>query len=160
MQSFLQDINLRSSCFQCQHSRLPRQGDVTIGDLWAAGNLSLSFEYRKGVSVVLTNNEKGKVLLQDALSTLEHGFHIQKLYGEGGEKSCNIKALNENIFHPSTHNGDVARRHNFFENCSEKGFESTVYATLHKFHVGLMLFMFSNYGIHGRGFRSFDSYRK
>lgn len=36
MKSFLQDINLRASCFRCQYSKLPRQGDVTIGDLWAA----------------------------------------------------------------------------------------------------------------------------
>ena len=46
MQSFLRDINLRASCFRCEYSRLPRQGDVTIGDLWAAGSLNLSFEHK------------------------------------------------------------------------------------------------------------------
>ncbi len=74
MQSFLQDINLRDSCFQCQYSRLPRQGDLTIGDLWTAGSFKLPFEYRKGVSVVLLNNEKGRVWFQDVLSETKDKF--------------------------------------------------------------------------------------
>ena len=146
MQSFLQDINLRASCFQCQYSRLPRQGDMTIGDLWAAGSLNLSFEYRKGVSVVLLNNNKGIALFQDSLSGTEYEYYAQKIYGEDMENSCNIKLLNENIFHPSTCNSNFAKRRKFFNDCTEMKFESAVYASLHKFDVGLMLFMSNNYG--------------
>lgn len=146
MQSFLQNINLRASCFKCQYSRVPRQGDVTIGDLWAAGILNLSFEYRKGVSIVLINNEKGRKLFKDALFKPEYEFHIQKLYGKGVENPCNIKLLNENIFHSSAHDGDFDRRQKFFENYSDKGFENAVYLSLHKFDVGLVLYMSNNYG--------------
>ncbi len=146
MQSFLQDINLRASCFQCQYSRLPRQGDMTIGDLWAAGSLNLSFEYRKGVSVVLLNNSKGIALFQDSLSGTEYEYHAQKIHGEDMENSCNIKILNENIFHSSTCNSNFTRRQKFFDDCTEMKFESAVHASLHKFDVGLMLFMSNNYG--------------
>lgn len=146
MKSFLQDINLRTSCFQCQYSKLPRQGDITLGDLWAAGSLNLSFEYRKGVSVVLLNNSKGEVLFQNVLSNSEHKFWTQKISGEDVENPCNVNLLNSNIFNPSASNSDIARRRKFFSDCSDKGFESAVYSSLHKFDVGLMLYLSNNYG--------------
>lgn len=146
MKSFLHDINLRASCFQCQYSKLPRQGDITIGDLWAAGSFNLSFEYQKGVSVVLTNTKKGAILFQDVLSKSEHQFHMQKISGEGVETPCNKKLLNTNIFYPSAMNGNITKRRKFFDDCSDMEFESAVYASLHKFDVGLMLNMSNNYG--------------
>lgn len=146
MQSFLQDINLRASCFRCQYSRLPRQGDVTIGDLWSAASLNLSIEFRKGVSIVLLNNGKSVALFRDVLSGTKYNYNLQKLYGEGVENPCNIKLLNENIFHPSTYNGNFVKRKQFFDNCAVMSFESAVHTVLHKFDVGLMLFMSNNYG--------------
>lgn len=146
MQSFLQDINLRASCFHCQYSKVPRQGDVTIGDLWAAGSLGLPFEYRKGVSVVLVNNKKGMELFQDSLAAADVRFHIQKLSGKEMETPCDIKYLNGNIFSPSACNSSFARRQQFFEYCSNMSFEEAVHKTLHKFEVGLVLYMSDNYG--------------
>lgn len=145
MQSFLQDINLRASCFQCQYSRLPRQGDVTIGDLWAAANCGLSFDWKKGVSVVLLNNGKGKALFLGALSKSEHPFHIQKLRGRDVEKPCDTKWLNENIFRPNI-SGSIEKQKQFFGDCASMGFERAVHASLHKYDVGLMLYMGDNYG--------------
>lgn len=146
MQSFLQDINLRASCFRCQYSRLPRQGDVTIGDLWSAAGLNLSFDFRKGVSVVLLNNEKGATLFRDIQSGTEYNYNVQKIYGGGMKTPCDIKLLNENIFYPSTHNSNFAKRRHFFDDCSHMNFERAVHASLHNFGVGLMLFMSNNYG--------------
>lgn len=146
IQSFLQDINLRASCFQCQYSRLPRQGDITIGDLWAAGSLNLSFDYRKGVSIVLLNNEKGMKLFHDTLSKSDYEYYIQELYGKYTEKNCDKRFLNGNIFSPSTCNGDIEKRQEFFDNCADKKIENAVYATLHKFDVGLIFRMSDNYG--------------
>lgn len=146
LQSFLQDINLRVSCFQCQYSRIPRQGDITIGDLWAAGGLNLPFEYRKGVSVVLLNNEKGMALFQESLSKTESKFYLQKIYGRETEQSCDKQLLNSNIFYPSAGNSNIMNRWEFFNHCFEQQFERAVYKTLHKYDVGLMLFMSDNYG--------------
>lgn len=145
MQSFLQDVNLRASCFQCQYSRLPRQGDITIGDLWTAGYLDLSFDYGKGVSVVLLNNDKGRTMFQDTLAKSEYTFHIQKLCEKGKDETC-YKLLDQNIFSPTTCNSDAVKRRAFCENCTKMSFESAVHATLHKFDVGLMLYMSDNYG--------------
>ena len=110
------------------------------------GSLKLTFEYRKGVSVVLLNNKKGAALFQNALSKSGHQFQMQKISGEGIEKPCNKNLLNTNIFYPSAMNGDIAKQRRFFEHCSEVGFERAVYASLHKFDVGLMLNMSNNYG--------------
>lgn len=145
MQSFLQDINLRVTCFQCQYSRLPRQGNITIGDLWTAGYLDLSFDYGKGVSVVILNNDKGRTIFQDTLAKSEYTFHIQKLC-EKGKGETRYKLLNQNIFSPTTCNSDAVKRREFFENCGKMEFESAVHAILHKFDVGLMLYMSDNYG--------------
>lgn len=117
-----------------------------MGDLWAAGNLNLSFEYGKGVSVVLTNNKKGAALFHDALSMSGYEYHVQKLCGKEVEKPCNIGLLNENIFHPSTINSNMEKRQDFFGNCSKMNFENAVDTTLHKFDVGLVLYMSDNYG--------------
>lgn len=146
LQSFLQDINLRASCFQCQYSRIPRQGDITIGDLWAASGLNLPFEYRKGISVVLLNNEKGRTLFQESISKTESTFHIQKIYGKATEQNCDKQLLNSNIFYPSAGNSNIMTRREFFDHCSKQQFERAVYKALHKCDVGLMLFLSDNYG--------------
>lgn len=146
MRTFLQDVNLRASCFQCQYSRLPRQGDITIGDLWSAANCNLSFDYRKGVSVVLLNNKKGERLFQDALSKSDYQFHMQKLCGKDVAVPCNKAMLNGNIFRPAVNGNSIGRRQRFFDNYANMAFERAAYVTLHPFDVGLMLFMSSNYG--------------
>ncbi len=51
---------LRQSCYVCPFNRIPRQGDLTIGDHWGVG----AARDRKGVSIVLANNKKGKVLME------------------------------------------------------------------------------------------------
>lgn len=52
---------LRDSCYQCQFNRIPRQGDMTIGDHWGIGPEKRD---RNGVSIVYVNTEKGKELLK------------------------------------------------------------------------------------------------
>ncbi len=146
MQSFLQNVNLRSSCFQCQYSKLPRQGDVAIGDLWAAANINLPFEFKKGVSVILLNNEKGTVFFHEALSGSEYQFNVQELYRKGSDKNCEKRFLNGNIFSPCVNSDGIIRREEFFKNCSEMKFERAVHVSLHKFDVGLILYMSENFG--------------
>ena len=52
---FLKDYCLRPSCHDCSFCRLPRLGDISLGDLWGA---SKSFYSHYGVSCVLVNNNK------------------------------------------------------------------------------------------------------
>ncbi|MBR6205097.1 MAG: Coenzyme F420 hydrogenase/dehydrogenase, beta subunit C-terminal domain [Candidatus Methanomethylophilaceae archaeon] len=52
--------SLRESCYECPFNRIPRQGDLTIGDHWGVGAENRN---RKGISIVLVNSKKGKELL-------------------------------------------------------------------------------------------------
>jgi coenzyme F420-reducing hydrogenase beta subunit len=64
MQEFLNNKNLRISCYDCQFSKIPRCGDITLGDLWGAKS---GFYNSKGVSFISINSKKG----EEAIKMLE-----------------------------------------------------------------------------------------
>ena len=47
-------------CENCKYQETPRFGDLTIGDFWGIGNKDNTINTKKGVSVILCNNEKGR----------------------------------------------------------------------------------------------------
>lgn len=53
---------LRPSCYSCPFARLPRVADLTIGDSWGTSNTDQE-EIFKGLSLLMVNNENGKVWL-------------------------------------------------------------------------------------------------
>ena len=61
--AFLPCMSLRKSCESCPFSHIPRQGDLTIGDFWGINSYDASLNDKKGISVVLVNNDKGKQML-------------------------------------------------------------------------------------------------
>ena len=134
MKGFLKDIALRKSCYTCKFNCIPRQGDFTVGDLWTAAKMNLSFPYQKGVSVVLVNNDKGKLFWEQAVENISSQAHIQLL--------PSLKGLNANIFKSSLHNISDE----FEKNYKKMSFEEAVNVTLHKHDVGMMLYMSNNYG--------------
>lgn len=52
----------RTSCFECPYETTHRVGDITIADFWGIDGAITGFDDNKGVSLVLTNTEKGKGL--------------------------------------------------------------------------------------------------
>ncbi len=54
-------------CAKCDFAAAPRQADLTIGDLWESEKMFHDFDSKKGVSVAIVNNSKGR-LLQSVLS--------------------------------------------------------------------------------------------
>ncbi len=58
---FLKNLTLRKSCTDCKFSKLPRQGDVTIGDFWG---INERYNDKLGTSVVTINNSKGRFLFK------------------------------------------------------------------------------------------------
>lgn len=59
---FINNFILRESCFSCSFAKFPRQGDLTIGDLWGKENRKNNDNL--GTSVVIFNNQKGKALFK------------------------------------------------------------------------------------------------
>lgn len=62
--AFLHCLTYTENCYRCQYAREERVSDLTLGDAWGS---ELSPEERsRGVSLALTQNEKGKELLSMA----------------------------------------------------------------------------------------------
>lgn len=58
--SYLSGVNKNRACGNCQFAKIPRQGDITIGDYWGISKYDESMNDGKGTSVVLINNESGR----------------------------------------------------------------------------------------------------
>jgi len=76
---FLNSDIYRENCYQCQYANSHRPSDLTIGDYWGieeahpeylvsnGGNM----DEKKGISCILVNTEKGKVMLTELCVGLE-----------------------------------------------------------------------------------------
>lgn len=65
MRVFIGDYVLNTACYNCPHAKLPRVGDITLGDFW--GNLQKrhsDWPIAQGIASILGNTEKGCTILQ------------------------------------------------------------------------------------------------
>lgn len=60
MLAFLKNLSLRKTCGKCPFNKLPRQGDLTLGDFWGAPK---KYDDMLGTSVILANSPRGAELL-------------------------------------------------------------------------------------------------
>lgn len=54
-------LYLMDSCYQCPFARLPRGGDISLGDFWCCPE---QWDDRRGVSMVLANTSAGMIALE------------------------------------------------------------------------------------------------
>lgn len=59
--AFLWNLCLNKPCYDCNFSRIPRQGDITLGDLWG---VQKTLSDKMGISLVLLNNKKGQKIFK------------------------------------------------------------------------------------------------
>ena len=69
--SFLRCETYRESCYSCPYSSMNRPGDITIGDFFEAGAIYPDLDKKKGISLIIINNEKGR----NFFSLCEELFH-------------------------------------------------------------------------------------
>lgn len=69
MTSFLNSLTYTENCYDCQYARKERVSDITLGDSW--GSELPTTEWKNGISLVLCQTEKGKLLLVNADLHLE-----------------------------------------------------------------------------------------
>ena len=65
MVAFNKNLMMRQTCYDCQYCDYPRQGDITIGDLWEYQKFDKNCNDGKGTSFVFLNNARGKAIYQD-----------------------------------------------------------------------------------------------
>ena len=51
-------------CETCKYQKIPRYGDLTLGDFWGIEKRDQEMDTKQGVSVVLCNNDKGRAFLE------------------------------------------------------------------------------------------------
>ncbi len=70
MQSFLKNLCLRPSCYNCHSKSLNRESDITLADFWGIDNVLPEMNDDKGTSLVLVNSKKGNDIFQKISSNM------------------------------------------------------------------------------------------
>lgn len=63
MQSFLNDLTLRPSCYRCYCKTLWRSSDITLADFWGVEHCAVHMDDNRGTSLVVCHTEKGRMWL-------------------------------------------------------------------------------------------------
>ncbi len=136
MKAFLSNLCLRNSCGHCQFNKLPRQGDLTIGDFWQIDHCNPAYNDKKGTSAILVNSEKGKKALKQSVK----GFRLLKKVGLEYAVAGNATIDGSSIVH---HN-----RKKFFDNLDKMTLEDNLKNCQEEhFDVAILNFWWSlNYG--------------
>ena len=64
---FLNSLSMNESCINCNYMSITRTGDITIGDFWRITDFEPDMDDGKGVSLILTNSEKGRAFFNELL---------------------------------------------------------------------------------------------
>lgn len=69
------DLYTREACYHCQYKVLPRyNSDITIGDFWGINGQTVENMF-KGISVLMLNTEKGRLLFEKCKDRFEYNVH-------------------------------------------------------------------------------------
>ena len=72
MRSFLRNLCLRPSCYQCAFKTKHRVSDITLADFWGIENICPDMNDNKGTSLVLLHSSKGHKLFQRASENMKY----------------------------------------------------------------------------------------
>ncbi len=139
IKAFATDLCLRKSCGNCVFNKIPRQGDITIGDYWG---IDKSKDDKKGTSIIIINNEQGNDLFQKVEDDFILCEHIQ--LNDATEH-------NYNIIRSTRHN---SYRDKFFQNFAKMSVEDNyMFCKNKKIDAAILNFWsYSNYGAMITGF--------
>ncbi len=68
--AFTPCVSMRPHCQICNYSKLPRQGDITLGDFWGVSKFDPSFTDGRGTSIVSVNSQQGLKTIHDLWDSL------------------------------------------------------------------------------------------
>ncbi|MBO5066659.1 MAG: Coenzyme F420 hydrogenase/dehydrogenase, beta subunit C-terminal domain [Clostridia bacterium] len=70
MKAFLINLDLRNSCYTCKFKNIIHKSDITVADFWGIDKIEPSIDDDKGLSLLLLNTDKGKVLITETENNL------------------------------------------------------------------------------------------
>ena len=102
-------------CEHCSFQRIPRFGDLTIGDFWGIERHKPELDARKGISAVLCNNRKG-----------EEAFNAISSHDYAIKEKVPLNWLGGNGFAVSGHNFKSPYRDAFYNRIVDNTFTDTL----------------------------------
>ena len=110
---FLNNMSLRPSCYECKFTSVHRQGDITLGDFWGIGRKYPERDDDKGISLVVTNTEKGSALFKRLNNKLNYF-----------ESDIDLAAAGQRTLSAPTKKNPL--RDDFYKAYAEKGIEAAL----------------------------------
>lgn len=71
MKGFLQNIYLRSSCYECRFKGVERDTDITLADLWGYQEIVPDMFDNQGTSLVLIQSKKGEQIWNEIKDSIK-----------------------------------------------------------------------------------------
>ena len=105
---FSSNLALRPSCYNCKFANLNRPSDIMIGDFWGIEKTMPEIDDNKGISLVLINTDKGKIVFDKIKENLE--------VWESNTRDC----LQPNLIEPTK---KPPKREQFWQDYFNNGFE-------------------------------------
>jgi len=134
--SFLTDLIKSDACANCTFADTPRQGDISIGDLWKANEIITDTDVSRGMSCVMVNNDIGKAFFDKSMGNAAYCVEIPLPFLKQNNRLQHIRPPH------------LARQRLFFMMERKHSLvKSMVYALSWKFDVGITGFWrANNYG--------------
>jgi Coenzyme F420-reducing hydrogenase, beta subunit len=123
---FLTDLIKSDSCASCTFANTPRQGDISLGDLWKANKIITDTDISRGISCVMLNSNTGKVLFDKSIGNAAYCAEIPVTF-----LKRNNRLQSKRIPHPA--------RQRFFSmlNRGNPFIKSVLYSLKWKYDVGI-----------------------
>ena len=91
---FLKGMIARESCYTCPFSSMNRPGDLTLGDFWGYQNTRPELKHEQGLSVTLSNTDKGERMVH---KLQQAGIAV---FNKVSEESIRLSE-NKNLYKPT-----------------------------------------------------------
>ena len=101
--AFLRSLFYTENCYSCQYATTERVSDITLGDSWGS-QLSIE-EQKKGISLILCQNEKGEELLSMATLHLEDVDVERAILNNRQLSSPSLKPAKYELFYQTIRKG-------------------------------------------------------
>lgn len=110
MKLFLNNFDLRDTCYNCNFKREKRKSDITVADFWGIKNIRPEMNDEKGTSAILVNSQKGKEIFENIKNNIV--WTEEKIENIIKYNSCFVKSTYYN-----------EKRNEFFEDLEKETFE-------------------------------------
>ncbi len=99
--SFMYAFDYRHSCYECPFAKVPRIGDITLGDYWGIKNVFPTMDSSRGVSAILVNSPQGEVIwneIKDSLIYKESDFNTVGLENKNLLKHTEKPSIRDSVY--------------------------------------------------------------